>query len=442
MKRTIYLCFFLILVVFFAGAALAQTANPIAAELKSSNPDIRAKAAQLLGQSSDPSAVPALAADLNDPSAKVRMQIIVALARLHTNAALKALIESAKDSDPDVRTLAVRTLVGWYTGNIPSAGFAGMFRRSYHNALNWFQTDVTHVSPGTNVDPAVTSALVAAMQDTRSIDAAREAAYGLGVLLAHSAVPDLIKAAHSPDPELATNALDALSKIKDISAGPQLVDLLNSSDKDVLQAACITTGILRTKAAAPKLQQIYQSGPDKNTRQAALDGLAFIGDPASNPVFIKALWDQDSTVREYAAEGIARARDTAALGDLQKRLSVEKNAGVKLAIRFALTSIGQTQDLKDLVDALDSRTRGGVAQSYLVELARRKDLLSALYPYLNNKNANIRRRLCDVLMYSGDSSSLPYVERLTHDRNSGVAAEAVRAAQAIRARQNGAMASR
>ncbi len=439
MKRALFIVPLTIFVL-LAGlpARGQQNSNPIAEELKSPNADVRAKAAQQLGQSANSSAVPALIADLNDPSAKVREQIIVALAHLHTVPALKGLVTATKDTDPDVRTLAVRTLVGWYTGNIPTLGFKGMFKKSYHNALNWFQTDTTRVSPAVQVDPTVITALVATMEDSRSIEAARESAYGLGVLLAHPAVPALVKSAHSPDADLATNALGALSKIKDVSAGPQLVDLLDSPSKSVQQAACITVGILRTKAAVPKLQQIYQANSNKNTRQAALDGLAFIGDPTSNPVFIKALGSQDKNERQYAAEGIARSRDAEALNDLQKRLAIEKDGGVKLAIQFALASIGRPQSLNSLVDALSSRTRGDVAESYLVELARRKNLLTALYPSLNNGDASVRRRLCDVLMYSGDSSSLPYVERLTHDHNSGVAAEALRAAQAIRARQNAA----
>lgn len=437
---------FVLLVLFIAalGALAAfgqQSANPIVQELKSSNADVRAKAARQLGESGDTSAVPALAADLNDPSVKVRKEIIVALVKLHTVQSLEALLRSTKDSNPDVRTLAVRATIGWYTGNIPALGFKGMFKRSYHNALSAFQTDVTHIRPGMRVDPNVVSALQAAMNDTRSINAAREAAYGLGVLLARSAVPNLVKAAHSPDAELAVNALNALSKIKDISAGPQLVDLLNSPSKDVRQAASITTGILQTKSAVPKLQEIYQNDADKDTRKAALDGLAFISDPASYPVFIKALWSQDKDEREYGAEGLARARNPKALNDLQKRLSVEKDAGVKLAIQFALTSIGQKQHLKNLVDGLSSRSRGDVAQSYLIELARRKDLLAALYPYLNSKDADIRRRLCVVLMYSGDSSSISYLERLTHDRNNDVAAAALRALQSVRARENAAAAA-
>lgn len=436
MNRNLILRALAVAVLSAASVFGQQSANPIVQELKSSNADIRAKAARQLGESGDTSAVPALAADLTDPSIKVRKEIIVALVKLHTVQSLDGLLRATKDSNPDVRTLAVRATIGWYTGNVPALGFKGMFKRSYHNALSSFQTDITHIRPGLRVDPKAVSALEAAMNDTRSIDAAREAAYGLGVLLARSAVPDLVKAAHSPDGELAVNALNALSKIKDISAGPQLVDLLNSANKDVRQGASITTGILRTKSAAPKLQEIYQNDADKDTRKAALDGLAYIGDPASYPVFIKALWSQDKEEREYGAEGLARARDPKALNDLEKRLSVEKDGGVKLAIQFALTSIGQKQHLQNLVDGLSSRSRGDVAQSYLIELARRKDLLTALYPYLNSKDADIRRRLCVVLMYSGDSSSISYLERLTHDRNNDVAAAALRALQSVRAREN------
>jgi HEAT repeat protein len=438
MKRALSTFLGMLFLLSFASAVFfaQQTPNPFVDELKSSNADVRAKAVHHLGDSGDASVVPALTGELNDPSAKVRKEVIIALAKLHTAPALNGLLVATKDTDPDVRTLAVRTVVGWYTGNIPSLGFRGMLRKGYRGALSWFQTDTTHINPGVRVDPQVITALTAAMDDARSIDAAREAAHGLGVLLARSAVPQLIKAAHSPDADLAANALNSLSKIKDISAGPQLVDLLDSPDKEVRQTACVTVGILRTRSAVPKLQQIYQGDTDKNTRQAALDGLAFIGDPASYPVFIKALWSQDKQEREYAAEGLARAQNPKALNDLTKRMSIEKDAGVKLAMQFALTSIGQTQHLKDLVDALDSRTRGDVAQSYLIELTRRKNLLQALYPYLDSGNSTIRRKLCDVLMYSGDSSSIPHLEKLAHDRDSDVAAEALRAMQAIRSRIN------
>ncbi|MGH9355374.1 MAG: HEAT repeat domain-containing protein [Terriglobia bacterium] len=411
-----------------------QAANPLAELLKSSNEKIRAKAAQDLGQSGDSSVVPALTAALTDPSTKVREQVIVALDRLHTVPALHGLLTATKDSDADVRAFAVRTVIGWYTGVIPEPGFTGMVKKNYRNAKEAIQGTSTAVGPGTRVDSQVTAALVAAMEDSQSMPAAREAAQGLGTLFARSAVPALVKAAHSPDADLATNALNALSRIKDVSAGPELVDLLDSLSREVRQTACVTVGVLRTRGAVPKLQQIYQDDPDKDNRESALNGLAFIGDPASYATFIQALSSNDKHNRAYAAEGLARARVAKAASALDKRMEIEKDGDVKLAIQFAQNSLGESQHLQDLVDALGSRTRGAVAQSYLIELARRKNILSALYAYLHSGNAAIRRRLCTVLMYSGDGSSLSYLQPLTRDHNSDVAAEAVRAERAIRAR--------
>ncbi len=430
-----HILFSVFLTAIFAAGAFAQNSpNPLLSELKSSDVKIRAKAVQVMGNSGDTSTVPALTGALTDPSSKVRKEVIVALAKLHTNACLDGLVTATRDSDPDVRAVAVHAIVGWYTGNIPSLGFRGVVKKSYNGAKGWFQTNTTRVNPGTHLDPRAVSALVAAMNDTRSIQAARDAALGLGILTARSAVPDLVKAAHSTDADLASNALDSLGKIKDVSAGPQLVDLLDSPSNEVRQSACITVGILRTKSAVPKLQQIYHTDANTGIRKAALDGLAFIGDPASDSVFIQALSSKDSDERTYAAEGLARARDVQAAPDLARRMAIEKNAGVRLAILFAEVSIGQTQHLRDLVDTLTSRTRGDVAQSYLIELTRQKNLLAAIYPFLNDSNSTIRRRVCVVLMYSGDASSLAPLSHLAHDRNSDVAAAALRATQAIRAR--------
>jgi HEAT repeat protein len=441
MRRTApHLFTFILLLCWFPArtAAGQQTANPLVEELKSPDASIRAKAARQLGQSGDVSTVPALAADLTDPSAKARSEVIVALAKLHTNGSLEALLRATRDTDPRVRLLAVEALIGWYTGSIPSLGFGAMVSRNYRKTVNSFEGNLTRVNPGVQVDPRAITALEEAMQDTRSIEAARKAAWGLGVLTARPAVPDLVKAAHSYDPDLAINALDALAGIKDTAAGPQLVDLLDSVHNGVVQTAAVTTGILRTKSAVPKLESLYRNGRNKENRAAALDGLAFIGDPSSYPVFISALSSRNPDEREYAAEGLARTRNREALAGLQTRMQVEKKEDVRLAILFAETALGQTQHLRQLVETLSSRTRGSVAQSYLIELARNKDLLQDLYSYLSSKDATTRRRLCYVLMYSGDASSIQQLQPLTRDRNGDVAAAAVSALRAIRARTGSA----
>lgn len=440
MRRTAQLLFFALLLCWFpvARAAGQQNVNPLVEELKSPDASIRAKAAQQLGQSGDTSTVPALAAELTDPSSRVRSEVIVALAKLHTNGSLEALLKATRDTDPSVRLLAVEAVIGWYTGEIPSLGFGGMVSRNYRNAMNRFQGNPARVTPGTRVDPRAITALEQVMQDSRSIQAARKAASGLGVLPARSAVPDLVKAAHSYDPDLAINALNALGEIKDTSAGPQLVDLLESTHSGVVQTAAVTIGILRTRSALPKLEAMYRNDRRKENRAAALEGLAFIGDPSSYPVFVSALSSRNPDEREYAAEGLARTGNRGALPVLEGRMQVEKKEDVKLAILFAETALGQTRHLRQLVEALSSRTRGSVAQSYLVELARNKDVLQDLYPYLNSRDAGTRRRLCYVLMYSGDVSSIQQLQPLTRDRNGDVAAAAVSALRAIRARTSSA----
>ncbi|MGH9430797.1 MAG: HEAT repeat domain-containing protein [Terriglobia bacterium] len=405
-------------------------------QLKSTDEAARVSAARQLGQSGQMAAIPALAAALNDPSTKVRKEVILALAQFRNAQSLSALLTATKDTDPTVRTFAVQATVSYYTAQLPSLGVGGFFKRNYQRAKSKFSDQDTRIDPGIQVNPSVITALIAVLQDTRSIAPARQAARGLGVLVAKPAVPDLVVAAHSTDSELAVNALVALSKIEDITAGPKLVDLLGSPDKTVKKQAAVTTGILRARQAVPKLRSMAQNDQDKDVRQAALQGLAYIGDPASLPVFIKALWSDDKTDRTYAAEGMARARDAKALTELEKRQKVEKDPGVKLAVAYAFTALGQQSHLKDLVNGFDSRTRDGDARAYLIELTRDKTYLKELYPLMSSKSSRVRQGICGVLMYTGDASSITPLDHLTRDRNSDVAAEALRALNSVRARTN------
>ncbi len=230
---------------------LAQTPNPLVQELKSPNADIRAKAAHELGKSGEVSSVPALAAVLTDPSSKVRREAVIALSQIHSPESLDALINATRDPDPEIRVLAVRALAGYYTGQSPNVGLTGFLKKNYERAKSRYGPDNTQIDPGVAVEPKVISALRTVMMDTRSMQSAREAAKGLGILVARSAVPDLVKATHSSDQELAREALNALSKIKDPSAGPKVIDLLDSPSKEVKQDAAVTAGILRAREAVP-----------------------------------------------------------------------------------------------------------------------------------------------------------------------------------------------
>jgi HEAT repeat protein len=413
----------------------ASESNPNVLLLKQGHSDsVRAKAARDLGKQGDLKTIPALAAAMNDPSSKVRHEVLLALVQLHQPEVLSPLEQGTKDLDGDVRTLAVQCLVGYYSGVLPTSGVTGFVKKNVRRVKGHFQPDDSRIDPGIVVEPTVISALIVALKDTRSNDASREAAKGLGILVAKEAVPDLVAAAHFSDADIARQALNSLAKIKDLDAGPKLVDLLDSPDKDVKRDAAVTVGILRTTQALAKLQIIFQTDPDEKNKVAAMQGLAYLGDKVSVPLFTKALWSEDKDVRQGAGEGLARAADPQSLGELEKAVTVEKDASPKLAMEFALVALGKQDSLDAVVAELGTKIRGDVARAYLTELARNPAFLPKLYPYLQSPDVGIRRRLCEVLMYSGDQSSLPQLDRLEHDPDGDVAAAALRAKRALRAR--------
>ena len=417
-----------------SGQQTGSQIDPLVMLLETSkSPKVRARAARDLGQSADINAIPALAKAVFDPSVKVRREVVIALAQFHGPQVIDALIHSTRDGDEDVRILAIRSLVGYYTGNVPKPGFEGFVKKTWRRAKRAFAPDNTQIDPGIYVDPKVVNALIDSLKDQRSTDVEQEAAWGLGVLLAKAGVPALVEAAHSSDVDLARESLNALQKIKDEAAGPQLVDLLNSPNNDIKRDAAITVGILRTEQAVPKLQSIFNNDPNKETQEKALEGLAYIGSKVSVPTFSSELWSNKKEYRIAAAEGLGRARDSQTLPELQRAIMAEKDDSVKLAMEFAITALGRMDYLNNLVEDLDSR-RGDTARAYLTELAHRPEFLPRLYPYLQSRNSTVRRRLCTVLMYSGDRSSLEPLDRLTHDPDAEVASQALRARQAIRAR--------
>jgi HEAT repeat protein len=455
MRRSLTFALALTLSLVFFGALLlyAQTATNTPASNPQTNPPKapegnvmidelkespkaakRAKAARALGKAQDASAIPALAEAVADPSAKVRREVVLALAQIHQPETLDALIKASQDMNEEISVLAVQSLVGYYTGTVPSPGVAGLVKKTWQRAKRHFNPDNARIDPGVAVEAKVITALDATLKSTRSNRASREAAKGLGTLAARAAVPDLTKAAHASDKTLSLEALNALSKIKDRSAGAQLIDLLDSPDEEIKQQASVTIGILRTSQAVPKLQSIYENDSDQKSKEKAMEGLAYLGAPVSVPLFSKALWSDERAIRAAAAEGLARAADPKVLPELEKAVMAERDAEAKLAIEFAMTALGKLDYLSDLVNELSSKTRGDVAQPYLIELARTPGFLAKLYPYLQSPNAGVRKRLCTVLMFSGDQTSLDQLDRLSHDPNGAVAAEALRAKRSIRAR--------
>ena len=418
-----------------AFSILAAASDELATQIKNPDVKLRQEAAERLGKTGNKSAVPVLADALRDPSEKVRRKVIIALDRLRYPETLEPLRQATQDPAPELARLAILSLVNHSTGRELNLGVTGRLKTLGSKVKRGFEMDDARIDSDVLVDPLTIKALENVLKRKRGWEAERAAAWGLGILMARPAVGTLVDTAHSPDPDLAREAMNSLTKIRDPSAGPPLVDLLDSPYEDVRKDAAVTVGVLRTREAVEPLGDLYRRARSRKVRAKALEGLAFIGDETSVTLFEEALKSRNAEFRIAAAEGFAHVGDAQYADELRHAMANEKGGKARLAMAFALAAMGDFDYVLDLVQQLGSAFRRNFARAYLIELSHDPDARFELYQHLNYHAPDVRKNLCQILMYYGDSDTIQALEHLTRDENNDVAIEAIRATRVIRARE-------
>ena len=418
-----------------AFSILAAASDELATQIKNPDVKLRQEAAERLGKTGNKSAVPVLADALRDPSEKVRRKVIIALDRLRYPETLEPLRQATQDPAPELARLAILSLVNHSTGRELNLGVTGRLKTLGSKVKRGFEMDDVRIDSDVLVDPLTIKALENVLKRKRGWEAERAAAWGLGILMARPAVGTLVDTAHSPDPDLAREAMNSLTKIRDPSAGPPLVDLLDSPYEDVRKDAAVTVGVLRTQEAVEPLGDLYRRERSRKVRAKALEGLAFIGDETSVTLFEEALKSRNAEFRIAAAEGFAHVGDAQYADELRHAMANEKGGKARLAMAFALAAMGDFDYVLDLVQQLGSAFRRNFARAYLIELSHDPDAHFELYQHLNYHAPDVRKNLCQILMYYGDSDTIQALEHLTRDENNDVAIEAIRATRVIRARE-------
>ena len=113
----------------------------------------------------------------------------------------------------------------------------------------------------------------------------------------------------------------------------------------------------------------------------------------------------------------------------------------RLASAFALVMAGRVDLAEEspfryLINTLNSASYKEVAFAYLVEAARRKPVLDALYGPLEQGTRDEKIELARVLAASGDQASVPYLDKVSRDADKDVAQEGLRTLRSLRARLN------
>ena len=388
------------------------------------------------------SAIPQIAPYVSDPELAVRLAAVRAIVDLATAASLDPLVKATSDNSADVQLRAVEGLVNFYLPGYVDKGMTAPFKKLGTAVKSKFtDTNDQIIDPYVQVRPDVITALGKLARGGASVESRAGAARALGVLRGQGALPDLLQAVQSNDADVNYEALIAMQKIRDRSAGPGIALRLRDPSEKVQLAAIETTGLLENRAAINQLRDAMDRSKSIKVKRAALTALAIMPEEGTRGVFIYHLNDKDEGMRVGAVEGLARMRTASDLPALESSWNDEKKPAGRMAAAFALASQGRVgmtdfDPLRYLVNQLNSSGYRGIAIGYLKELAHDPAGRTGLHFALQNgaPTRDEKTGLAQVLAESGEQDSIAVLEVLSKDVNPDIGKEALRAIQTIRAR--------
>jgi HEAT repeat protein len=396
--------------------------------------DVRAVAKQ--GQI----AIPTVAAYLNSASVDTRLEAVKQLTALGGKDSIDPLIRATKDVDPEMQFRAADGLVNYYLPGYVRQGLGstvvrvgGAIKAKFNDANDQI------VDAYVGVRPEVITALGQLARAGSSMDSRANACRAIGILRGRAALPDLIDALRSKDNNVMYESLAAMQKIGDPSAGPRITYLLRDLDDRVQTTAIETAGTLRSTDALPTLRAIVANPRNNKAQRAAMAAIAMMPQMQDRDLFLSQLVSRDEKLRAASAEGLGRVGNRADEPALEKSWNGEDKMSPRLAAAFGLLMEGNLNLAEDspfryLINTLNSAAYHDVAYAYLVEAARQKPVLQALYTQIDPGTREEKIYLARILAASGDPSSVPYLDKVSRDNDQEVSKEGLRSLRSLRAR--------
>jgi len=387
-----------------------------------------------------PGAIPTLQGYLKNQPPDVRAEAVKQLTSIGTASSLDPLILATQDSDPQMQILAIDGLVNFYSPGYVKTGIGGELRKVGTGIKGKFTDTNDLVIDGyVTVRADVIDAIAKLVKGGVNADVRADAAHAEGILRGKTAVPVLVEAVHTKDTDVIYEALVALQKIRDESAGPSIAFRLHDLDVKVQIAAIQTTGVLVNKGAVPDLVDVLNHSKEIRVKREALTAIAMLPVPSSRTLYEVNLHDKDDRMRAAAAEGYARLRDPNDLPMLQKAWQEETKTAPRLSLAFALVMLGKNEisefsPLQFLINNLNSASYNGVAYPFLVELARDPSVRAGLYIPLPTATKDEKIGLARVLARSGDTGSVAPLDKLSKDPDPAVAQEGLKALRTLQSR--------
>ncbi|MEW5910156.1 MAG: HEAT repeat domain-containing protein [Thermodesulfobacteriota bacterium] len=236
----------------------------------------------------------------------------------------------------------------------------------------------------------------------------------LPLLLVHgctAAYPDLVLKSRSPSPDVRRAGADGLARIKEPASLPILLALLEDQDENVMQSSILAlTSLDNAGAITPMAARLNH--PDAAVRYLLKKGLVKYGSTAVQPL-IGFLRHHNPDVQQSAAEVLGRIGDPRAVIPLIGVLKESFPDKVRMAAVIALGEIGDIRSIDALIDALKEKTS---SVPYLVPDALAKigwQATSYLILLLSDPDKEIARLSMNSLGKIGDPRGVPtLIEKL------------------------------
>ncbi len=386
------------------------------------------------------SAIPVVAQYLNSSDADTRAEAVRQLTLIGGKETIDPLIKATADPDAEVQIRATDGLVNYYSPGYVKQGLASTINRAGSVIKTKFSdTNTQTIDTFVIVRPDVITAIGKVSSGGMGMDSRANGCRALGILLGQTAMDDLIAALRTKDTRVMYEALIAIQKIRDTSAGPRVAYLVRDLDDKVQSAAIETVGLLRTREALPALRGIIASPRNKNAERSAVSALALMPEATDNKILEAYLDSKDDKLRASATEGLGRIQSNELKTAIEKVWKEDEKMLPRLAAAFGLVLNGELATsgeapLRYLINTLNSGNYKDVAVAYLYEAARDQKVAQALYGPLEQGTKAEKIQLSRVLGASGDPDAVAVLEKTSRDSDAEIAQEGLRALRTLRAR--------
>ena len=307
-----------------AVAALPQLAKYV----HHANRDVREKIVRIFGEIGGSDQVPYVTNALNDPDPVVRLAAVQALRKLQGAGTVEALETKCNDADPNVRAETARAL-----GAIGDRKTVPKLVELLHDD-NGFVRSAAAESLGQLGDRAATVALIQVLTGEKPRPTQGSGQDGLVISAQPGALPEI---ARLKLVEEKINATKALGDIRDPVAVDALIENgLKAEDPGLRAESAVSLGkIAEPRAVKPleaTVRPYYDSVPEDSqgltissapmdeparlrkekesrVRASVAWALGQIADPSARDILRPAMNDQNSLVRDAAAEALAKINE-------------------------------------------------------------------------------------------------------------------------------------